>query len=166
VVKQSGGEIRLASTPGQGTTVTIYLPRSDQLEHVAPAPATAPDAGGAETILVVEDDDEVRTTVVANLTDLGYTVLQAPDGEQALALLRGGARVDLLFTDVVMPGTLPGPELAIQARRLQPGLAVLFTSGYTRDALTTDGRLQEGVRLLGKPYDRHLLARRIRESLA
>jgi PAS domain S-box-containing protein len=166
VIKQSGGEIKLNSKIGQGTTVMIYLPRSRQPENIPSSSTIGLDARGTETILVVEDDEEVRTSVVANLIDLGYKVLQASDGERALAVLKDSPRIDLLFSDVVMPGPLTGFELAVKARVLHPGLPVLFTSGYPRDELTTDGRLKEGVSLLSKPYDRHELARRIRESLA
>ncbi|QBQ37526.1 response regulator [Pseudoduganella plicata] len=117
-------------------------------------------------MLVVEDDEEVRLSVVANLSELGYRVLHAADGESGLQILKDGPRIDLLFTDVVMPGSVTGPELAVQAKLVQPNLAILFTSGYTRDALTTDGRLQEGVQLLSKPYDQKQLAQRVRQVLA
>lgn len=166
MVKQSGGHIDISSELGVGTTVSIYLPRTHQPEHLAAPPAAPSGAGGTETILVVEDDAEVRLSVVANLSELGYRVLHAADGDSGLQILKGGAQVDLLFTDVVMPGDLTGPELAVQAKRMQPNLAILFTSGYTRDALTTDGRLSEGVQLLSKPYDQKQLAQRVRQVLA
>lgn len=166
MVKQSNGHIEISSKLGRGTTVTIYLPRTHQFENVALPPVAAAEAGGSETILVVEDDEDVRLAVVANLSMLGYQVLQASDGERGFQILEGGTHVDLLFTDVVMPGSLTGPELAARAKVLQPDLAILFTSGYTRDALTTDGRLREGVQLLSKPYDQKQLAQRIRDVLA
>ncbi|RZA36910.1 MAG: response regulator [Lysobacteraceae bacterium] len=166
MVKQSGGHIAMSSAPGSGSTVMIYLPRTHALENTPAPPAATPESGGTETILVVEDDDDVRMSVVANLSELGYRVLHCPDGESGLQILESGAHVDLLFTDVVMPGSITGPELAAHARRLRPNLAILFTSGYTRDALTTDGRIREGVQLLSKPYDRTQLAQRIRDILS
>ncbi|GGY90959.1 hypothetical protein GCM10007388_25260 [Pseudoduganella plicata] len=166
MVKQSSGHIEISSELGIGTTVMIYLPRTHQLANSAPPPVVASGAGGTETILVVEDDEEVRLSVVANLSELGYRVLHAADGESGLQILKDGPRIDLLFTDVVMPGSVTGPELAVQAKLVQPNLAILFTSGYTRDALTTDGRLQEGVQLLSKPYDQKQLAQRVRQVLA
>jgi len=132
---------------------------------VLPAPSVETATGGNETILVVEDDMGVRLTAVATLTGLGYHVLHAVDGASALALLEAGAQVDLLFTDVVMPGAVSSTELAGHARRLLPGVAVLFTSGYTRDALLDGGRLQAGVQLLGKPYQRIQLAQKVRDAL-
>jgi CheY-like chemotaxis protein len=113
----------------------------------------------------VEDDADVRSTVVSNLIDLGYRVLDAENGDHALGMLQQGIEVDLLFTDVVMPGKVSSTQLAAEAKRLQPGIAVLFTSGYIQDALTSGGRLEEGVQLLSKPYKRDQLAAKIRESL-
>lgn len=163
-VKQSGGHIQVYSTPGQGTTVKLYLPRS--LEEEAPtAPAPPQALGGNETILVAEDNEGVRATVVELLQQLGYKVLQASDAASALALLEGGARVDLLFTDVVMPGPLRSPELARRARELLPDIAVLFTSGYVQDAIVHGGRLDPGLDLLGKPYTQDALARKLRHVL-
>jgi PAS domain S-box-containing protein len=164
-VKQSGGHIALASAPGRGTTVEILLPRSTERELPMALPVIEMATGGSETILVVEDDAEVRLTAVGTLSGLGYRVIDAVDGASALTLLEQGARVDLLFTDVVMPGPVSSTELAAHARRILPEVAVLFTSGYTRNALTSGGRLQEGVQLLSKPYQRVQLAQKIRESL-
>jgi PAS domain S-box-containing protein len=165
-VKQSGGHIGLDSEPGSGTTVLIYLPRSHQAEAPERVVRNAPAEGGSETILVVEDDPDVRATAVNTLGELGYQVLQAEDGASAWRLIADGAAVDLLFTDVVMPGPVSSTELAARARACLPALAVLFTSGYTRNALTTDGRLDQGVKLLGKPYRREDLARKVREVLS
>jgi PAS domain S-box-containing protein len=165
-VKQSGGHIVLDSVAGQGTTVLIYLPRSAQRALGKTGAAEQDVVGGGETVLVVEDDAEVRATTVATLNELGYCVLEAHDGASALAMLRKGAWVDLLFTDVVMPGPVSSIELATLAQRELPGVAVLYTSGYTRDALTTGGRLDDGVRLLGKPYRRAQLAQHVRDALA
>jgi PAS domain S-box-containing protein len=166
-VKQSGGHVKIYSEPGQGTTVKIYLPRTLAPED-AMAPVAEPQAavGGTETILVAEDDEAVRTTVVEMLTDLGYRVLKAADAASALAVVESGVPIDVLFTDVVMPGTLRSPELARMARERLPNLAVLFTSGYTENAIVHGGRLDPGVELLGKPYTRESLARRIRQVLA
>ena len=121
--------------------------------------------GGQETILVVEDDADVRATVLVTLQDLGYTVIEAHDGQAALQILEQGCAVDLLFTDVVMPGPVSSVELATRAAQILPAIAVLFTSGYTRDALVTKGRLNQGVQLLGKPYKRGDLSKKVREAL-
>jgi PAS domain S-box-containing protein len=166
-VKQSGGHVKIYSEPGQGTTVKIYLPRSLAAEDtLAPLAEPQQAVGGTETILVAEDDEAVRTTVVEMLTDLGYRVLKAADAASALAVVESGVPIDVLFTDVVMPGTLRSPELARMARERLPNLAVLFTSGYTENSIVHGGRLDAGVELLGKPYTRESLARRIRQVLA
>ena len=165
-IRQSGGHIRVQSAPGAGTTFRIYLPRSHEALAEPPQWRTGPVLGGSETILVVEDDEALRHTVVDMLRGLGYTVLHAHDGFSALRLLRGGASIDLLFTDVVMPGPVTSTELARVARELLPELAVLFTSGYTHNAIMQAGRLAAGVELLSKPYRREDLARRIRHLLA
>lgn len=122
-------------------------------------------AGGSETILAVEDDEEVRTTVVEMLSELGYRVLKAKDAQAALAIVESGVPIDLLFTDVVMPGHLRSPELARKTRERLPDVAVLFTSGYTENAIVHGGRLDEGIDLLSKPYTREALARKIRHVL-
>ncbi|PHK95956.1 hybrid sensor histidine kinase/response regulator [Pseudoroseomonas rhizosphaerae] len=164
-VKQSHGHIKIYSEPGQGTTVRIYLPRSREAEEVVPALALSPVRGGSETILVVEDDPVVQATVVDLLNDLGYTVLRASDGQSALTLVRSGVSIDLLFTDVVMPGPVRAPELARQVQAMLPHAAVLFTSGYTENAIVHGGRLDPGVSLLSKPYRREDLARKVRHTL-
>ena len=117
-------------------------------------------------VLVVEDDDEVRATVVEMLSDLGYRVLKAVDAQNALAVIESGMAIDLLFTDVVMPGNLKSPELARKARQRLPDIAVLFTSGYTENSIVHGGRLDAGVELLSKPYTREALARKLRHVLA
>ncbi|HET6431358.1 PAS domain S-box protein [Dyella sp.] len=165
-VKQSGGHVKIASTPGQGSTIRLYLPRCKRPEDAPTAPPdTGPVVGGTETVLVVEDDDAVRDTVIAMLRDLGYRVLKARHAASALAIIEGGARIDLLFTDVVMPGPMRSVELVAAARLLLPQLAVLFTSGYTQNAIMDGGRLSEGIELLSKPYTREALARRLRQML-
>ncbi|WP_020066443.1 response regulator [Paraburkholderia caledonica] len=166
VVKQSEGHIKIYSEVGEGTTIRIYLPRSRQEEDRTPEAETAPAVGGTETILVVEDDEDVRNTVVDMLTDLGYRVLKARDAQSGWAIIESGVPIDLLFTDVVMPGPLRSPELARKARERLPDIAVLFTSGYTENAIVHGGRLDEGIELLSKPYTREALARRLRHVLA
>ncbi|WP_451984568.1 response regulator [Azospirillum endophyticum] len=164
-VKQSGGHVKIYSEMGHGTTIRLYLPRTQEAEDLPAAVDSAPVGGGSETVLVVEDDEEVRQTVVAMLSDLEYRVLQARDAQSALAILESGVPIDLLFTDVVMPGPLRSPELARKAQERFPNLAVLFTSGYTQNAIVHGGRLDPGVELLSKPYTREVLARKIRQVL-
>ena len=165
-VKQSGGHVRIYSEPGHGTTIRLYLPRAMQAEDVEVRPlAAGPVTGGSETVLVVEDDAEVRAVVVEMLADLGYRVLRAGDAQAALSVIESGIPIDLLFTDVVMPGPLKSPELARQARQRLPGIAVLFTSGYTENSIIHGGRLDPGVELISKPYTREALARRLRQLL-
>jgi CheY-like chemotaxis protein len=164
-VKQSNGHINIYSEPGEGTTVRLYLPRINQSEDIATEVDVGPVSGGTETVLVVEDDEEVRSIVVDLLSDLGYRVLKAKDAQSALAIVESGTAIDLLFTDVVMPGPLRSPELARLARLRLPGIAVLFTSGYTDNAIVHGGRVDAGVELLSKPYTREMLARKLRHVL-
>jgi len=166
-VKQSGGHVNVYSEPGHGTTVKLYLPRTRDPVPRGPAASDPGSAtGDGETILVVEDDDLVREFAASQLRRLGYEVLEAADGAQALALLEARAGVRLLFTDVVMPGGMSGRDLADAARALRPGLPVLYTSGYTENAIVHHGRLDPGVQLLSKPYQVSELARRVREALS
>ncbi len=170
-VKQSGGHVRIYSEVGHGTTVKIYLPRLVE-EEPASAPLPQPSAarqadirgGNNETILLVEDNEGVRDFARTSLEELGYAVLEARDGETALALAASDRRVDLLFTDVVLPG-ISGRELANRMLARRPGLPVLFTTGYTRNAIIHHGRLDPGVQLLPKPFAQHDLARKVREML-
>jgi PAS domain S-box-containing protein len=164
-VKQSRGHIKIYSEVGHGTTVKLYLPRAFQTEDVVVVLDQEAVNGGTETILVAEDDDGVRATAVEMLTDLGYRVYKAKDAQSALSVIEKGHAIDLLFTDVVMPGELKSPELARKARERLPGIAVLFTSGYTENAIVHGGRLDAGVDLLAKPYTRDALARKIRQVL-
>jgi PAS domain S-box-containing protein len=164
-VKQSGGHIKIYSEPGQGTTVRMYLPRARAQEDVETDIDIGPTTGGTETILVAEDDEDVRRTVVDMLSALGYRVLKAKDAHSALAIIESGVPIDLLFTDVVMPGPLRSPELARRARERLPDIAVLFTSGYTENAIVHGGRLDDGLDLLSKPYTREALARKLRHAL-
>ncbi len=165
-VKQSGGHVKIYSEVGEGTTIKLYLPRAMESEDVEVVADAGPICGGTETVLVVEDDDEVRTTVVELLTDLGYSVLKSVDAASALNVVESGVPIDILFTDVVMPGTLKSPELARKAKERLPNLVVLFTSGYTENSIVHGGKLDAGVDLLSKPYSREALARKFREVLA
>ncbi|MFB1480068.1 response regulator [Corallococcus sp. RDP092CA] len=164
-VKQSGGHVKIYSELGHGTSIKIYLPRSFQAAAQPAESGPGQVEGGTETILVVEDDDAVRATVVEVLTELGYRVLKAHDGQSALAVIQSGLAVDLLFTDVVMPGPVRSPELARLAKAHLPDIEVLFTSGYTENAIVHGGRLDPGVSLLSKPYRREDLARKLRALL-
>lgn len=164
-IKQSGGHIRLYSEVGHGTTVKIYLPRSSEPAS-DPRPSIVGDIKhGKETILVVEDDLKVQSTVIDMLSELGYVVLKASDAQQALAVIGSGVHIDLLFTDVVMPGPVRSPDMARQATQALPHLKVLFTSGYTQNAIVHGGRLDAGVELLSKPYSREQLAHKVRQIL-
>src|SRR5262249_19585238 len=136
----------------------------EQADEIVSVPAPAA-AGGKETILAVEDDAMVRNYVVTQLQSLGYTTLAAADARAALAIAEQDVKIDLLFTDVIMPGAMNGRELAQELTRRRPGLMVLFTSGYTENAIVHHGRLDPGVALLNKPYRKTDLARKIREVL-
>ena len=161
--RQSGGDVVINSAPGHGTTVTLYLPCAQE------PPATVVDAApasddvmphGSETVLVVEDDADVREFVVAVLSELGYRVLEAATAHEALTILERGETPDVLYTDVVLPGGMSGPELAAHARRRQASLRTLYTSGYTASAL-----MPEDSAVLLKPYRREDLARAIRDTM-
>jgi PAS domain S-box-containing protein len=184
-VKQSGGHVKIYSEVGHGTSVKLYLPRglgaADAAAEAEKAPEVrgretilvveddemvrGPEVRGRETILVVEDDEMVRGIAVDHLVALGYQVLAAGNGVEALEILESGAAVDLLFTDVVMPGGMNGRQLAERACARWPHLKVLYTSGYTENAIVHHGRLDAGVKLLQKPYRRQTLASKIREAL-
>ena len=164
-VKQSGGHVKIYSEVGHGTTIKLYLPRTRQAVTARLAEEAKAERGNGETILVAEDDDGVRSSVVTQLAELGYRVLAAASGEMALGVLARGEPIDLLLTDVVMPGALNGRGLADQARRIAPELPVLYTSGYTENAIIHHGRLDEGVALLSKPYRLSQLARAVRSAL-
>ncbi len=164
-LKQSGGHLKIYSEVGHGTTMKIYMPRTMQVEDSLVDMTIVPTKGGTETVLVVEDDDAVRETSVALLGDLGYRVLKARDAQSAFTIIDSGVHVDLLFTDVVMPGPMRSTELARKAKALFPGMAILFTSGYTENSIVHGGRLDAGVELLSKPYTREALARKVRHVL-
>jgi CheY-like chemotaxis protein len=164
--KQSQGHVKIYSEVWHGTTVRLYLPRQVTAESKA-APA-AGDRGrerGSETILVVEDDADVRAFVTGQLRDLGYRVIEAADGPQAQRMLESDQPLDLLFTDVVMPGGMSGRQLADAARARRPGLKAVFTSGYTENSIVHQGKLDKGVNFLSKPFRRQDLARKVRETL-
>jgi CheY-like chemotaxis protein len=167
-VKQSEGHVNIYSEPGEGTTVKIYLARHIEAASERPAEPAAsaiPMATRRETILVVEDDDDVRSNSVDSLRELGYRVVEAPDGPSALRLIALDASIRLLFTDVGLPGGMNGRQLADEARRRRPELNVLFTTGYARNAIVHHGRLDPGVELIVKPYTYEALARKIRAML-
>jgi PAS domain S-box-containing protein len=167
-VKQSNGHVAIYSEPGLGTTVRLYLPQvattvprsqdQSKIDCVSHPART-------ETVLVVEDDPFVRSYAITRVQSLGYTVIAAVDGNDALQKLRADIRVDILFTDIVMPGGINGWELADRARQLRPGLPVLLTSGYALETLVQHGRLHAGAAVLTKPYRKADLARCLREIL-
>ncbi|MEL6063523.1 CHASE3 domain-containing protein [Methylobacterium sp. DCY52] len=167
-VKQSGGHVKIYSEPGHGTTVKIYLPRAiGQLAAVGgrtAAPVELP--RGSATILVVEDEAAVREIACAILADLGYRVLDAADGEEALRVFgANAAAVDLLLTDVVLPGKVRGRELSERVQAVRPEVRVLFMSGYTENSIVHHGRLDDGVHLIGKPFKREQLALKVAEVI-
>ena len=169
-VKQSGGHVAIYSEPGLGTSVKLYLPRfaGEAAEGEQGGEQAAPTAARAETVLVVEDSADVRAYSAEVLRELGYRVLEAADGPAALALLERPARalrVDLLFTDVILPGGMTGPALAERARALRPGLKVLFTTGYAQGAAQSSGWVDPGAQVITKPFTYAELAARTRAVL-
>jgi signal transduction histidine kinase/ActR/RegA family two-component response regulator len=171
-VKQSKGHIRLYSEVGHGTTAKIYLPRMAGAARVesVPAPqrkenAAISSARPGEVVLIVEDDEDVRESTVALLGELGYSVLAARNGDEALVRLQGSERIDVLFTDIVLPQGMNGRALALEASALRPGLPVLFTTGYARNAIIRNGGLDPGVHFLAKPYTQQEIAQKLRAAL-
>jgi PAS domain S-box-containing protein len=165
-VKQSGGHVKIYSEVDHGTSVKLYLPRAAGIQPTAhESEASGTIRGGNETILVVEDDALVRKFVVTQVTGLGYATLQAANAAEALKIVESGVPIDLLFTDVIMSGAMNGRQLVDAATRLRPTLRVLFTSGYTENAIVHHGRLDAGVLLLAKPYRKPELAKMIRVAL-
>lgn len=165
--RQSFGHINIYSELGQGTTIRLYLPRSPEEVATAENPTVLqiqPHIGN-ESILVVEDDELVRSYVISQLEFMGYQVISASNGNEAMEIILSDAKIDLLFTDVVMPGGMNGRELSDKAMRIRPKLKVLFTSGYTENSIVHHGRLDPGVMLLSKPYSRDELTTKIRKSL-
>jgi CheY-like chemotaxis protein len=167
-VRQSSGHVAIYSEVGQGTTVKLYLPRhlgaEESVGRRDPSASVMRSLGG-ETILVVEDDESLRLYTVEILTDLGYQVLAAASGPSALDILARNPAVDMMFTDVVMPGGMNGRQLADEAIKRRPGLKVLFTTGYTANAIVHHDRLDPDVELLPKPFTYEALGRKIRTLL-
>jgi PAS domain S-box-containing protein len=166
--RQSGGQVRLLSEEGAGTTVCMYLPRFAGASADAPDAepgSPTPRAEQGETVLVVDDETTVRMLVGEVLSELGYNTLQAADGAAALRLLQSGARIDLLVTDVGLPGGVNGRQLADAARALRPGLRVLFITGYAEKAITATSQLEPGMHMMTKPFSLETLASRIRELI-
>jgi len=151
---------------GQGTTIKIYLPQARETDKVLEIVPAAPIEGGQETVLIVEDDTLVRNFVTGQLKSLGYTTLVAGNAAEALKLIDQGATLDLLFTDVIMPGTMNGRQLAEEVVKRLPSVKVLFTSGYTQNAIFHHGRLDPDIILLPKPYRKADLARMVRVALS
>ena len=167
-VKQSGGHVKIYSERNDGTTVKIYMPRlvEDGAESVGERPKPQLPLGNRDDVIfVVEDDEDVRANTLMMLRELGYGVLEAADGPSALRMLQSEPRIDLLFTDVGLPGGINGRQLADQARLLRPSLKVLFTSGYARNAIVHQGRLDPGVELITKPFTFAQLAGKLRHIL-
>lgn len=165
--KQSQGHIKIYSEPGQGTTVKVYLPRAQRREErIEPSTRAERDYSGTEKILVVEDNDLVREHAERQLEQFGYEVRAASNGREALEIIKREEDIDLLFTDVIMSGGMNGRDLAEMAKKIRPRLKVLYTSGYTENAIVHHGRLDKGVNLLQKPYHRADLARKVRAVLS
>jgi PAS domain S-box-containing protein len=165
--KQSRGHVSIYSEPGHGTSVTLYMPRSDEYvsQNAAPGKVAGDSFRGSERILIVEDDESLRKIPVSILRSEGYEVVEAQDGKEAVAHLKDDQKFDLLFTDVVLPGGMNGVKIAEEAERLQPGICVLYTTGYTENAVVHNGQLEEGVTLINKPYRRIELLKAIRSIL-
>ena len=165
-VKQSNGHVSIYSEPGLGTTVRIYLPYvGTKVQRPAATANEESMPEGHETILVVEDDPFVRSSVIMRVKSLGYKVVAAVNGNDALSKLRADPKIDLLFTDIVMPGGMSGWELADLAQQIRPGLPVLYSSGYPQEALVDLGRASAQSIILTKPYRKVELAHRLREAL-
>ena len=164
--RQSGGQIRIYSEIGEGTTMCLYLPRhADEApvdEEVEP-PATLQTVGEGEVVLVIDDDPTIRMLVAEVLADAGYSVIEAPDGPAGLKVLESNARIDLLITDVGLPGGMNGRQVADAARVHRPGLKVLFITGYAENAVISKGRMENGMFVITKPFQMDMLARRIKE---
>lgn len=165
-VRQSGGTVKLYSEPGQGTTVKVYLPSvaASAVDRPERDPDGVPLGNSNETVLVVEDEADVRTYSIESLQELGFSVLHSPDGQSALQIIAEHPEIRLLFTDVGLP-SMNGRELAEKARLLRPELPVLFTTGYAQDAMFRHGTLARNTELLTKPFNRAQLAERVRRLL-
>jgi PAS domain S-box-containing protein len=164
-VKQSTGHIAIYSEEGKGTTIKMYLPPGNGTSLAPETSVTTVIEGGEETILVVEDDRLVRDHARTQLRSLGYTTLEAANAAEALTVLDASQHIDLLFTDIIMPGAMNGRQLACEIKKRRPSIKVLYTSGYTENTLIHHGRLDTGVLLLAKPYRKSEMARMIRKAL-
>jgi CheY-like chemotaxis protein len=167
-VRQSGGQVRIYSEVGQGTTMCLYLPRhygtaegEDEFTNLSDAPR----AEQGETVLIVDDEPSVRMLVTEVLEDLGYTAIEAADGPSGLKVLQSDVRLDLLVTDVGLPGGMNGRQMADAGRLVRPGLKVLFITGYAENAAVGNGHLEPGMQVLTKPFVMETLASRIREMI-
>jgi CheY-like chemotaxis protein len=167
-VRQSGGQARIHSQPGKGTKVCLYLPRYGGAERIIEPSAGVPrpQLGGGETVLVVDDESSVRTLINDVLVELGYTVLQAEHGAAGLQVLESNERLDLLITDVGLPGGMNGRQLADAALVRRPHLKVLFITGYAENAVIGEGHLKPGMHILTKPFSLETLGSRIIEIIA
>jgi CheY-like chemotaxis protein len=165
--KQSGGQVRLYSELGQGTTAKIYLPRhigelGEELEEGA---AQTAQAGSGETVLIVDDEPTVRMLVADTLAELGYTSIEAADAASGMKVLESDVRIDLLITDIGLPGGMNGRQMADAARQRRPDLKVLFITGYAENAAIGNGHLQPGMQVLSKPFAMEKLALRIKSII-
>ncbi|MBC7490878.1 MAG: response regulator, partial [Novosphingobium sp.] len=168
-VRQSGGQVRIHSVPGEGTRVCLYLPHAALSEDEAPAPKDRPEAPPSdqgEVVLVVDDEPAVRALVVDVLADLGFSAIEAEDGHAGLAVLKSPQRIDLLITDVGLPKGMNGRQLADAARGRRPDLKVLFITGYAENAVIGNERLAAGMHILTKPFAIDTLSERIRDLIA
>ena len=167
--KQSGGQVRIHSQVGQGATVCLYLPRhlgEAEAAEAEPKLANAPRAEDGQTVLVVDDEPTVRMLVTEVLEDLGYRAIEAADGTAGLQVLQSDVRIDLLVTDVGLPGGMNGRQVADAARVARPGLKVLFITGYAENAVLSHGHLDPGMHVLTKPFAMETLAGRIKDLIA
>jgi CheY-like chemotaxis protein len=168
-VRQSGGQVRIYSEVGQGTTICLYLPRhygANEEAAIRAEMAEAPPVGAGETVLVVDDEPTVRILVAEVLEEFGYVSIEAADGAAGLKVLQSSAPVDLLITDVALPGGMNGRQLADAARTLRPDLRVLFITGYAENALIGNGHLEPNMQVITKPFTMETLASRIKDMLS
>ena len=165
--RQSGGQVRIYSEVGQGTTVCVYLPRhhGDADDDHEEATTAVVEGGNAQTVLVVDDEATIRHLIDEVLDDLGYTVIGAADGAAGLKVLQSGARVELLITDVGLPNGMNGRQVADAARMLRPGLKVLFITGFAENAAVGNGHMEPGMKLLTKPFTLEALSTKVAQML-
>ncbi|MCC6788632.1 MAG: response regulator [Hyphomonadaceae bacterium] len=163
--RQSKGHVKIYSEVGHGTTVRLYLPRDTSSAATAPVVEAGASDEGTESILVVEDDAQVRLLAAASLKERGYAVTEATNGAEAITQLDTGPHFDLVLTDMVMPGALTGRDVAEHALKARPGVKVLFTSGYADASVMRNGVVQAGAKFLAKPYRGGQLAATVRALL-